>query len=161
MLPCGTSGISLSSSSGLRRFARPRRDGLRYAEEEAARPEALAHRRVEHPLRHRPHRVGKHQLQKFTKAHACMLRMNRSCSNTNASGGSCTSMFLLSRTFLSSDSASRPLVSIAATAAGETNKIDQLKGSYLIDGMAHGARSRQAAHRPCRGRRIGWRGGWT
>ena len=50
--------------SGLR-FARPRRDGLRHAEEQALRPEQLAHRRVEHPLGNGPDRVGKHQLQQI------------------------------------------------------------------------------------------------
>ena len=50
--------------SGLR-LARPRRDGLRYAEEQALRPEQLAHRRVEHPLGNGPDRVGKHQLQQI------------------------------------------------------------------------------------------------
>lgn len=128
--------------SRLRCFACPRRDGLGYAEEEAVRPERLAHRRVEHPLSHRPHRVGKHQLQpKFTTTSSRMLviwqffidEQKEQLGWHNVVMQCSTSMFLLSSTFLSSDSASRPLVSIAATAA----RIQQDQLSFVSRQLAH------------------------
>jgi len=53
--------------------------------------------------------------------------MKLHCSNIDQLLHVCTSMFLFSKTFFSSDSASRPLVSIAATAATTMNFVSDQK----------------------------------